>query len=308
MRLLINFITSVWTWFIIVLGIGCAALFLIVKQTTPQDQANYVVSIPDTEYSVIARGNVGIEGGVIKVSARIGGTFESVLVNQGETVSKGQVLAIQEAEGEELQIKNIRIKLESAQLNLEEAQLNKKIFEREYRRVKFQKELDAVPEAELDRASDALERAELSIRRNESNLRNVESELASIAYTLEQRTIRAPVDGKIIEVYAKPGVGASVNQVSTAFLLLPEGNNIIKVQINEADLRKIQPQQEVVISARSEPEITYQGKVARIANIFTGHETNKLHKNDGTIEVVITAEVLPLRIGRPVIVRFKKIQ
>lgn len=307
MKLLLNFIKSVWTWFAVILGMGCYALFLIIEQTDPGDNINYVVSIPDTDFSVIARGNVDIEGGVIKVSARIGGTFESVLVVQGETVSKGQVLAIQDTGGEELEIKNASIKVKSAQLNLEEAKLNQKIDEREYNRVKLQRELDAVPEAELDRAFDSMARAELSIRRHEGNLRNVEAEMASISYTLEQRKIRAPVNGKILEVYAKPGVGASVNDVSTAFLLLPEGRSLIKVQINEADLHKIQSGQKVIISARSDPETEYNGKVDRIANIFTGHGTNTLNNNGGTIEVVITSEFLPLRIGRPVVVKFMKL-
>ena len=207
MKYFLKFIGSVWVWFAVTILGGVGSLYFIVNQSEPESLAGFSVIVPETDFSVIARGNVDIEGGVIKVSARVGGIFERVLVSQGERVLKGQILAIQDAAGEELEIKNAKIRVDAVKLNLEEAILNRKITEREYDRVKAQRELDALPEAELDRASDTLDRAEFSIRRNQSELENAEAQLASVTYSLEQRNVRAPVDGKVLEVYAKPGVG-----------------------------------------------------------------------------------------------------
>jgi len=306
MKYFLNIIRSVWVWFAAIIFMGFFSLYLIVAQSQPKDSTELVISVPESDFSVIARGNVDIEGGVIKVSARVGGVFEKVLVGQGDRVVKGQVLAIQDAAGEELEIRNANIRVETAKLNLEESMLNRKITEREYDRIKMQRELDALPEADLDRASDTLDRAEIAIRRNEGKLENAEAELASVSYTLEQRKIRAPVDGKVLEVYAKPGVGASLNQVSTAFLLLPDGDKIIKVQIREEDIKNVQVGQKVIITPRSEPENEFEGEVVRIANIFTGYDSPQPGLNINTIEVVILSADLPLKIGRPVFVKFRK--
>ncbi|TLZ15903.1 MAG: biotin/lipoyl-binding protein, partial [Gammaproteobacteria bacterium] len=46
-----------------------------------------------SRYATIASGKVDVEGGVVEVAARHPGVVREVLVQEGDTVRKGQILA-----------------------------------------------------------------------------------------------------------------------------------------------------------------------------------------------------------------------
>src|ERR1700749_4617007 len=58
--------------------------------------AQRAIATPPSPFATIANGKVDIEGGVIEVAARRFGVIKEVLVQEGDTVKKGQVLARQE--------------------------------------------------------------------------------------------------------------------------------------------------------------------------------------------------------------------
>ena len=60
-----------------------------------QASAN-AVAPAKTPYAAIADGKADVEGGIIQVAARTAGIVREVYVQEGDTVTRGQVLARQE--------------------------------------------------------------------------------------------------------------------------------------------------------------------------------------------------------------------
>ena len=261
-------------------------------------------------YTAVARGKVDVEGGVIEVAARVGGTFNEVLAEEGDFVKKGQVLARQEDDEERIALRSAEASLESARANLDRIQLDYDIAKREYDRLKPLGAMDAVAAQELDRAADQMRQAEINIRLQKASIAESENNLESVKFRLEQRTIRAPVAGRIVEAKVRPGVGASTLQVTSAFTLMPDAQRIVRADLDESFVDQVKVGQSVVISPDARPEETYAGKVMRIGEIFGRSSANGGGENqqtsDNVIEVVIAAGDLPLLIGQPVLARFLK--
>ena len=62
------------------------------KAEAEKTEANRV----ESPYAAIANGKVDVEGGIIQIAARRGGVVREVLVQEGDRVVAGQILARQE--------------------------------------------------------------------------------------------------------------------------------------------------------------------------------------------------------------------
>ena len=129
-------------------------------------------------------------------------------------------------------------------------------------------------------------------------------------YQLELTRVRAPVDGRIVRRYANPGAGASTLNVSTMFDLEPKAARIVRAEISEADLPKIQPRQSVQIVPESDQNKVFPGRVLRRSDEFGARKLHSDDPNDKTddrvVEVVVSADSAPLLIGQRVLVKFLK--
>src|SRR5438105_4542690 len=94
-----GFLRRPWFWIIIVLLVvgGGGFLFMQKKAAAAKAQVAAAKARPlASPYAAIANGKADVEGGIIAVAARRGGIVKEVLVQEGETVTNGQVLARQE--------------------------------------------------------------------------------------------------------------------------------------------------------------------------------------------------------------------
>ena len=257
------------------------------------------------EPAIVAMGRVDVAGGLIEVAAELDGVFDQVFVVAGDRVEAGELLAVQSPGDEVNRVENATLQVEAAKLQLKDAELSLSISERELERVDLQYARDAVSRMELERAQDSVARANLSVQRGQAKLQTARSDLRSAQYGTGRREILAPVSGQIVESYAKPGAGSSVQQVSVAFLLLPDAPSEITVEVVESDLDRIEVGVPVTIFARSDPHTQYIGEVQRVASTFKGGDGMSQRGVD-VVEVTISAPTLPFRIGRPVLVRFDR--
>ena len=66
--------------------------------------AKAAVKVPPSPYAAIANGKVDVEGGVVQVAARAPGTVREVMVQEGDTVTKNEILARQEDDAQRLAV------------------------------------------------------------------------------------------------------------------------------------------------------------------------------------------------------------
>ncbi len=294
----------------IAIAIVIALTWWIVRSgDTSRPYAVEAVQVPDTPYAAVAQGKIDVDGGIIKVAARGGGgVYREVLVTEGDRVTAGQVLAILEDDEQRLSLETAEASLESAQARMDALLLSKEIQQREFDRLQPLVEIDAASPQELDRASDDLRRTEVDIASQRAQLKQAEVNVKSAQFRLEQRTVRAPVAGRIVEAEARPGVGASTLQVSTAFTLMPDAQKIVRADLDEAFVGSVYVGQAVQISPDANRQESFTGEVLRVGEIFGQRATQQGPGggSDHVIQVVVSAGDSDLLIGQRVTVRFMK--
>lgn len=301
---------SKWFW-IVILGLALVAWWKF--GGAPQNDSKFKafsIPVPESNWAAMANGKVDVDGGIIEVAARSGGTYREIFVEEGDVVEAGQVLAVQEDDEERISLRASEASLEAARAQLARLQVRHDIAQRELERLVPLVDIDAASTLELDQANDELRRIDVDIRAQKASLLQSEAQLESVKFRLEQRKVRAPVAGRIIEAKARPGVGASTLQVSTAFTLMPNAQKIVRADLDEGFVKSVYIGQKAVISPDANPEETYEGEVLRKGEIF-GRRTTQASQgaaggSDHVIEVVVGAGEIPLLIGQRVKVRFLK--
>src|ERR1700712_1349593 len=89
---------SFWIILVAVLAVGAVGLTVWKRASAGQKTAAQIAAGKPvvSPYAAIAAGKADVEGGVIQVAARAAGVVREVYVQEGDKVTKGQILARQE--------------------------------------------------------------------------------------------------------------------------------------------------------------------------------------------------------------------
>jgi cobalt-zinc-cadmium efflux system membrane fusion protein len=190
------------------------------------------------------------------VVPRVPGVVEAVAVNLGQTVKKGQLLAVIASQ----QISDQRSEQAAAQRRLA---LARTTYEREKKL--WQDKISA--EQDFLQARQALQEAEIAV----SNARQKISVLSgSVVATGGNRyELRAPFDGVVVEKHLTPG--EVVDEATAAFTLSDLSRVWVTFGVSPKDLNKVQVGKAVTVSA---PELNAEvtGSVAYVGSLL-GEQT-----------------------------------
>lgn len=224
------------------------------------------------------------------IASEISGKIDAVHVKVGDSVKKGQVLAVIDASDIENRIAMQELKIKSAELNLKKIQSNKQLagqssFEADrinyedakkaYEQKKILFESGAISKADLDGAKSLVDKARAAYTASsgssksnyDSALQALDIEVNTLSLDelkkqLSQTEIRAEKDGVVTELRIKEN---DFVQATVAFGLIEDTQNLeMMVNINEFDIRDIQKGQRVVITAEGNNQ-EYEGEVTDIA-------------------------------------------
>ena len=268
------------------------------------------VKVPPSPYAAIANGKVDIEGGVVEVAARAPGTVSQVFVQEGDNVTKGEVLARQEDDAQRLAVQTALAGVNQARSQLALTEVTLTTAQREFNRLEKLAPSNFVAQQKLDEAKDAIATANATLGTQRAAVQTAQAQLAQAQYNEDLTFTRAPMDGKIIRRYANPGAGASTLNVSTLFDLEPAIPHIIRSEIVESSIPDVNVGQEAEIVPEADPTKTYVGHVIRIAATFGARKLKSDGGNEASdervVEVVVSAENTPFLIGQRVLVKFMK--
>ncbi|WP_350599714.1 efflux RND transporter periplasmic adaptor subunit [Pseudomonas sp. 65/3-MNA-CIBAN-0223] len=190
------------------------------------------------------------------VVPRVPGVVESVAVNLGQSVKKGQLLAVIASQ----QISDQRSEQAAAQRRLA---LARTTYEREKKL--WQDKISA--EQDFLQARQALQEAEIAV----SNARQKISVLSgSVVATGGNRyELRAPFDGVVVEKHLTPG--EVVDESTAAFTLSDLSRVWVTFGVSPKDLNKVQVGKKVTVSA-AELNAEVVGSVAYVGSLL-GEQT-----------------------------------
>ncbi len=210
------------------------------------------------------------------ISTRIQERLVEVLVDQGDQVKKGQVLAklddaelrqqVAIAEATLAAAKQTAMRVETdlsrSEAVLAQARLDEK-------RLKGLLASSAVSQTDADKAAEALKVAEADLKRSNAAIAEAQGQVLVAEKTLLHRKeqlaftqITAPYDGLIIRRDREPGdmlvPGASLMELISLDELW------IRAWVDETEMAKLAPGQKARVIFRSEPEKPYPGIVSRL--------------------------------------------
>lgn len=301
------------TWAALILVILVGVGFVVVNkqgEAKKAEEAKAEANKPVSPYAAIANGKVDIEGGIIQVAARRGGVVREVLVQEGDRVVAGQILARQEDDEARLSVQTARAAVNQAEAQLAQIHVDIRTAEREYERLQGLVATNFVAAQRVDQARDQIAMARARLGSQQAAVQTARAQLASAEYNQELTVIRAPANGRIVRRYANPGAGASTLNVSNMFDLEPDAPRIARAEIVESDIPNITPGQKVEITPEGDPSKVYVGEVMRRAAVFGARklasDDPSQRTDERVVEVVVSAGNAPLLIGQRVLVKFMK--
>lgn len=307
------FLKNKWLWIglallvAVVIGLSLMQKAGAAKKAELAEAAEKKVESP---YSAIANGKIDIEGGIIQIAARRGGVVRDVLVQEGDLVKAGQILARQEDDEPRLSLQTATADLAQAESQLRMINVDIATAQREHDRLQKLVATNFVAAQRMDQARDAIAQAQARLASQQAAVQTARARRDQAAYNVELTVIRSPADGRIVRRYANPGAGASTLNVSNMFDLEPAAPRIARAEIVEADIPNVSVDQAVEITPEGDPSKVYVGKVLRRAAVFGARklasDDPSQRTDERVVEVVVAVDEAPLLIGQRVLVKFMK--
>ena len=273
-------------------------------------EAEAAAHVKPSPYAAIASGKADVEGGIIQVAARRAGVIRDVLVQEGDHVTKGQVLALLEDDEPRLASERAMAEVRQSRAALALLQVQLSAAQREQRRMETLAPSNFVAAQKLDQSRDGVREAEARIMAQQASVATAEARAAEARYNRELSVIRAPAEGRIVRRYANPGAGASTLNVSNMFDVEPMAGRIVRAEIPEGSLSFVAIGQGVQMSPESDPTKVYPGRVLRRAAVFGARKLQSDDPSEKTddrvVEVVVESSSAPFLIGQRVLVKFVK--
>ena len=205
------------------------------------------------------------------VAPKIAGRIQSLSVNLGDTVQRGQVIAVLDDDEAQQDVAQSEAELAVAEANLAEAQSALATAIREYERVQTLRERGVASESQLDVAdADRLARqAELAVAQAE--VRRSESSLAAAKIRLSYTQVQATWDdGDDVRVVAERFVNAGDTVgANTALIRVVQLDPLdAVVYVTERDYARMSIGQEATLETDGVRGERFDAQVVRLAPVF----------------------------------------
>ena len=194
----------------------------------------------------------------IEISPRFLGVVTWIGVKKGDAVTNGQVVVT-------LDDTEYRARLQEAEGQLAAAQATAARDELNYERIQNLSRTDIESKQSADNAR-------LTLEADRATLKAAQGTRDLAQTFLNWCTIRAPINGVVLEKLVSPGElvlpqsFGGAGGPSTALLAVADLKDLqVEIDVNEADLSKISLKQRCRVSPEAYPDKTYSGYVAEIA-------------------------------------------
>jgi HlyD family secretion protein len=283
--------------------------YYIYNQKPKKPVRNYN-ALTDSPYIAFARGRIDVDGSVVKLSASKDGVLKDLLVEEGEKVKKGQPLCKLDDIKEKLNLAYCKAEAELALRKTGPLKVSLEAAEREKKRSESLIRQDVISRQRWDETNDLVGHLSAQIQVAEAEAQVAIARQKQAEYDMELKIIRAPADGKILRCDARPGYGISTLNVTVLFLFVPEGQFIVRAEVEEKFIKSIKLGTVADIIPDSDETKTYSAKVIKMGSYLGPKRLSfdePQEKNDvRTTECILAINEKDLILGQRVLVKFKK--
>jgi macrolide-specific efflux system membrane fusion protein len=239
----------VWWW----RGTGATSEALIVT-----------VEQADVEDSVTALGNLQPRD-YVDVGAQVSGQLETLHVDVGATVKKGDLLAEIDPQLQSAKVAADKAQLENLRAQQADRQAQLDLARGQYSRQKMLKAANATSEDAYQSSLSSLRSAEAGVNSVKAQIKQTSSTLAADEVTLGYTKIYAPMSGTVVSVTAKQGQTLNANQQAPVILRVADLSTMsVWTQVSEADVPKLKVGMEAYFTILGAPNKRWEGKLRQI--------------------------------------------
>jgi HlyD family secretion protein len=223
------------------------------------------VSRGDVVQSVKATGTLEAVT-TVQVGSQVSGTIASLHADYNTQVRKGQVVARLEPSVLQSQVDQARATLLRLQADAERSRVALEDARVQQRRAETLSGQQLLPTSELESARVATLQAEATYKSAQAQIAQSRASLNQAEVNLSHTTITAPIDGIVIS--RSVDVGQTVAASMQAPVLFTIAQDLRQMQVNasvdEADIGKIAPAQDVTFQVDAYPGKTFAGTVRQV--------------------------------------------
>jgi len=310
---------------LILLLIAAAAAMYFKQQSKPKGEEVTVEEVRKRSISetVSASGRIFPEVEV-KISSDVSGEIVQLLVEEGDSVVTGQLLAKIDPEAYISSVERGKASLDGqrAQVSISQSQLQNNIAQKEqivanlenaqqvHNRNVTLKEDGVISQIEFDQSQSALRAlqanlraAEASIISAEENIKGAEFQVASskaslreLQTNLSRTTIKAPTSGIISSLSVEQGerVVGTIQMTGTEMMRIANMDAMeVQVEVSENDILKVAANDKVEIEVDAYVEKVFSGKVSEIANSAANTGVTGALNTDQVTNFIVKAMIDP---------------
>jgi RND family efflux transporter MFP subunit len=225
-----------------VAGIAYAVAFSTFSGEREAPPANQLAMPAESRYAATVAGSGLIEANTrnIAVGSFLSGIVAEVPVNEGDRVSKGQPLFVQDSRQAEADVATAEQQRLAAAAEVAEAEaLLADRLDQLRRREKLERGF-VLSEDAWARLRFAVDAGKAAVAAAKTRVDVAAAEEQAARVTLDRLTVRAPVDGRILKVNIRPGEFISAGEsASPAVLMGGERPLHVRVQVDENDIWRL---------------------------------------------------------------------
>lgn len=260
-------------------------------------------------YLAMARGQVDVEGGLIRVAPARDGRIEEVRVGDGDSVRQGDVLARIDPRQAKIAVAAAEARLAQAEAQVGVLKAKLPQMQQQAKRLGEAAGAGAVTGQSADEAASALAVLQAEAVAAEAAVRLARQQVEEARAEVEARIIKAPAAGRIVRLDVHVGDVVSAQSASGLFELLPDRPRIVRAELNEAYVDLVKPGMVAEVVRDSGQGDAVSARVLRVGDVFgpsrlADDPLERAGAHD--VECVLQLDGGEFRIGQRVLVRFKR--
>lgn len=197
---------------------------------------------------------------------------EKIYVSVGDKVKAGQALAQLDGEASRINYSNAQLAVQNAENSIAVAKQSFENYQTTYNNTLELFELGAVSQSDLDQLKLALDNAETQYNNALLGVTNAKNTLKQAEMALSYVTVTTPVAGTVTTVNADEGGYATASQ--PMFVVADVDKLEISTGINEQNVKKIVPGQDVLLKVTSVSDQWFNGKIKDVSQVMNPQTKN----------------------------------
>ena len=199
------------------------------------------------------------------MGAQVSGQLQALLVEAGDHVEEGQLLAQIDATLAQSQVDADRAQLKESQANYSQQQAQVELAQSVFDRAANLRAQDAISQADFESAQASLKVAKAQLVQLSAQIERQNSTLKSDLAELEYTNIYAPMSGTVTSLAAAEGQTLNANQSAPTILTISDLSVMtVEADVSEADVLRVKAGQDAYFTTLGDSDTRWETSVRQV--------------------------------------------